>query len=434
MARKLKIALWGYGYYGRDFDEALALNRSDECQVTALFDRRFESLREELREEARLFDPRYIEDLYHQGVFDVVAVSIFNQQQCEEQEAVLLGKGIPVATLNATDRFRSPETFPQCDAGLSLDQPGYRLFAYEGLHLMVSPRRKIPFVFDDAGLINRAYWRDYQLKQEPYARLFFPRVSEREVFLEGQWCILAKVYTKNYWHFHYEALDQVWILENSGYTGNYILNKTSFAPELLSLLGVDLGRVLWIEDLDSSLSYKIDRLICTCAARGSMKDAAPVLVEMAQHIVSQLPLTGNMYPERVFVKRIGSRKLLIDDKLLERYGFETIVPEELSALEQIRYFAHAKIVLSPHGANSTNSLYMQPGSVFVETFPNNYVNCCCLDTLALQDVRYIQVTETHYDSMRRIQENGEQRDPDYTINPVLFGLAMDTALHCSGDR
>ena len=68
-------------------------------------------------------------------------------------------------------------------------------------------------------------------------------------------------------------------------------------------------------------------------------------------------------PGRIFIRRTGTRRLLLPERseaMLERCGFRTVVPDGLPAAEQIRLFSRARIVLSPHGANSANSLYMPP--------------------------------------------------------------------------
>ena len=99
------------------------------------------------------------------------------------------------------------------------------------------------------------------------------------------------------------------------------------------------------------------------------------------------------------------------------------MPEELSVTEQILYFHNADIVLSPHGANSTNSIYMRPGTVFIETFPYNFVNACCYDTTYCGGLIYLQVVEPH-------GEPGGSDDMyrDYTISPRLLEMAIRNAI------
>ena len=135
------------------------------------------------------------------------------------------------------------------------------------------------------------------------------------------------------------------------------------------------------------------------------------------------PPTEKRYPERLFVKRIGSRRLDISENLRARHGFEIIIHEKLSAVEQIHHFANADIVMTPHGANSTNSLYMRPGSVFIETFPNSYVNYCCHYTLNIQGVNYLPVVESFFDSSGSLTS----RYRDYRIESRLIDMSIRNA-------
>ncbi len=373
-------------------------------------------------------DPADIERFYRAGLFDAVVVGIFNQRQREQVEYLLYGKGIPVVSLIRSPVFKPLEFFEQAPSELSLKWSGYSLCEFEGMRLEVQPHSGYPFIYDKNGNVNSAYWLDYHFLQEPFARLFRPSENAVEVELAGQWCVLAKVYAKNYWHFTFEVLDQVWMLEKSGYQGNYILNKPSFAPELLTLLGIDLKRVFWLEDFDEGTAYRIERLVCTVLNKNNGAHSARVLTEMAPDIVRNLPPSDISYPERVYVKRIGTRKLNVSEEMLRQYGFVTIIPEELSVAEQISYFHNARVVLSPHGANTTNSLYMKPGSVLIETFPNEYTIYFFLHTLRLQGVHYIPLAESKLDA----EGHPGGMFADYSIDPRLLEMAIKSAIQLAG--
>ena len=129
----------------------------------------------------------------------------------------------------------------------------------------------------------------YQLTMDRTLRLFQPRVLEPEIVLEGQWCLLAKHYNENYWHFTYEALDQLWLLETRGYRGDYILFNHDFVKDLVSLLGVGLDRIMWLENLEADRSYLIEELVCVAQDHMDRRKSAPVLVEMSRAPLAILP-------------------------------------------------------------------------------------------------------------------------------------------------
>ena len=424
MQHKTRFALWGYGPYGKDCESVLLQCWQDECTVEMVFDKQHAKLNADTGTKRQVFDPDEIHEYYVRGFFDAVAVTIANDQWTREVESILYAKGIPVVSLCPPVQFERPAQLSSYDPNLSLDQKGYSSCTLHNQHLAIMKCRHVPYVFDDRGVINGAYWASYQLSMDMTLRLFQPRVLEPEIVLEGQWCLLARHYNENYWHFTNEALDQLWLLETHGYRGNYILFKRDFVEDLVRLLGIDFNRIIWLEDLDADRSYLIEELVCVVLENMDRRSSAPVVVEMARTLLANLPPSDKRYPKRLFVKRIGTRRLDISEEFLARYGFETIIPEELSAEEQIRHFANADIVMTPHGANSTNSLYMRPGSVFIETYPNSYVNYSCNYTLNIQGVYYLPIVESFFDS----GENSTGRYRNYRIDSCLLDMVMRNAL------
>ena len=289
-----------------------------------------------------------------------------------------------------------------------------------------------PFICGEDGRLLSSLWVDYLFREYPLLRMITAPAAEDAVFLPGEWCFLSKMYASNYWHFTYEVLDQVFLLEKSGYAGRYILPRTPFAADLTALLGVDPGRIAWKEDFDPARVYRFENLVCTELLRDDRKRSAPVLLEAASRMLEALPGSDRPSPGRIFIRRTGTRRLLLPERseaMLERCGFRTVVPDGLPAAEQIRLFSRARIVLSPHGANSANSLYMRPGSVIMETFPKAYANACCLETAYLGGVYYLPVPETH-------GRLGRLPDPyaDYRIDPHLLEMSVRAAVALAEGR
>ena len=428
MSRIIPVALWGYGQLGKDIEQILSDNWPDLYRLTAVYDR------DHVRLNAagcrrHLLDPETLPEDYKNGLFESVIISVFDEQQHTAIADHLRKSSVPVLILDNSRLYKSPDFFEQTPFPLPVRQEGYAFYAYPSMYLNFEKTVPAPFVTDGSRHINRAYWLDYQIKKHPNLGMIRPAVKEPAVLLSGTWCLLAKLYSRNYWHFTYEALDQIWILEKNGYKGRYILPKTAFSGELLSLLGPDPERIVWLEDLDAQKTYHFESLLCTELLQDNKSCSAPVLLDMARHILSRIPDDHKSYPKRIFVRRIGIRKLLIPERFLEKYGFVTIIPEELSVSDQIRFFRNADIVLCPHGANSTNSLYMRPGSVFIETFPGGYNNPCCLETLTAAGVYYLPVTEivTDTESVR------DAFDKDYTLPESLLKSVMKNALILAGD-
>jgi capsular polysaccharide biosynthesis protein len=101
----------------------------------------------------------------------------------------------------------------------------------------------------------------------------------------------------------------------------------------------------------------------------------------AEFLRSRLvPATYRRVPgRRLYLTRGPSknnRSVLNDEEVraaLARRGFELLDPSTLTMDEEIRVFAEADIVVSPHGAGLTNLLFMSPGSLVCELFPGHNV-------------------------------------------------------------
>ena len=104
---------------------------------------------------------------------------------------------------------------------------------------------------------------------------------------------------------------------------------------------------------------------------------------------------------------------------LKPHGFEVIVPEKYSILEQIKLFANVDILVTPHGANSTNVLYSKKGTTFVECFGHYWVNPCMVTTVDLLDLDYHMICERF---MHNIPNSGSSSN--YIIDITIFKCIM----------
>ena len=82
---------------------------------------------------------------------------------------------------------------------------------------------------------------------------------------------------------------------------------------------------------------------------------------------------GELAPERIFVKRNSSVRKLINEPQIEpilaALGFISIDPQELSFVDQVRLFSHAKVVVGVTGAAMANAIFCQPGTQVAVLMP-----------------------------------------------------------------
>ena len=420
---KQKIALWGYGFLGHDLERALKECWSDRYEVTAIFDREYEKFSHDSETIHPVLDPETIEARYKAGLFDQVLISVHDQGAMKKIRNSLLTQHIPVMSLDPLTTVKPPEQCNQTDTDPVFSQEGYSVFTFVDQYVLFAPRALYPMVYDTDGSVNGAFKFGDHLSVEYFSDFFKPVHMEQALLLKGEYCMLASVFSRNYWHFIYESLDKFWLMEKNGYQGIYIVPGNQFIREFMTLVGVPAERLLFTDDLDMTALWKIEKLVRPVLNKSSdeRSKAAPLLCELAEKILLTLPQSNAPYPEKLYVKRTGIRKLLGADGLLEQNGFVAMTPESFPVAEQIRYFMNAKIVFSPHGANTANALFMTPGSVLIETFPARWLNPCCISELLSRGVYYLPLFE------EKDHAAGEGYSSDYSLQPEMIRSALINA-------
>lgn len=241
-------------------------------------------------------------------------------------------------------------------------------------------------------------------------------------------CALVRIWSFNYFHFLVEVCDKILIAEECGFKGQYVIYKNADAEKILTLMGVALDRVIWVEPKDIGKKFLIKKAIEIDGVTIWDKKTLPRVSAWCHDIVTNLVRNDNQeeYPQRLYVKRIGRRKLLGIERILKKYNFHIFVPEEHTLEEEIKYFYNADIVLCPHGAAIGNALFMRKGTAVVETCPCNFSNCGFGLSIAKErGLRYRQVVEQRIEP---IKEEGINRD--YSVyNPLLDYILKELIEH-----
>jgi capsular polysaccharide biosynthesis protein/tetratricopeptide (TPR) repeat protein len=84
------------------------------------------------------------------------------------------------------------------------------------------------------------------------------------------------------------------------------------------------------------------------------------------------------YPERIYISREKAqyRRVINEPEVwetLKKFGFAKIFLESYSVREQIRLFAHAKMIITAHGSGLTNIIFCQPNTEIMELASPNYI-------------------------------------------------------------
>lgn len=216
----------------------------------------------------------------------------------------------------------------------------------------------------------------------------------------------------NYWHFTFMALDKILELEDRGFTGKYLVCNYEYLRELLHLFGIQPDKIIYVNQGDV---YKVKNLH---VIDGYAKYDVKTIIKIRDRITERINKADLIsYPKKLYVRRIGpySRKVKNEEdviNLLKKYGYVMINPDELTVEEQIKYFMAADIVITPHGANSTNALYMHEGSRFIELFGREYIVPHMLQIIQNNKMSYQMLVERNY-----WERTGET---DYDIDLLLL--------------
>ena len=425
----MKIAIWGYGKYGRRMFESLTRFCSEEYEVVRVYDKDFQKLKSTEGEYClQIHNPEELSNDYRNRLFEKVLVCIFNHGASKEPQKLLQENSIPELHLGSPEDFYPVASFEQGKKPFEIIQEQYNFFVIKNLYGAKANYESFDrlYLFDDEGRVVKEHKDNYnsgyfELCDYPFV---FRHSKVEKTFLKGQYCVLAKQYSGNYWHFTYNSLDIIWILEKAGYQGKYVVPDAGFVSELLQLLDVPPERIISLRYFEHNKIYVFEEvfyIVCVMPDNEKQVYGTPVLFEAAEYIKKKLPVDPSL-PKKIYVKRIGKRKLIGADVLIAKYGFKTIIPENYSLREQMTLFFNAEIIFCVHGANSTNCLYMRKDTVFIEVFSSYWMKQYSLYALAAERVNYLPIS-----SLETVLITKEGYSRDFELPEVLLRMTIKNA-------
>ena len=423
----MKVALWGYGKYGRRMFESLTRFCSDEYEVVRVYDRDYQKLKHtEGKISLPIHNPEELAEDYKDGVFEKVLLCFLWYEVLSEQEKYLKKHSIPGLHIGTEDDFCSASDFEQGEKPFTIQQDGYSFSVLKNLYGAMAnyESNELLYLFNNEGKVLQGHWSHWLAKPNVhvYDYPFVLKNSKAEKsFLKGQYCILTKQNVGNYWHFTYQCMDIVWLLEKAGYRGKYIVPNKHYCNEILHMLGVAPERIIPLGMFEHNRIYVFEEVFCVSFSAAKEIYGTDVLIKAAADIKKKLPVDLSL-PKKIYIKRTGIRKLLEADALLEEYGFTSIIPENYTVKEQMTLFYNADIVFSVHGANSTNCLYMRKNTVFIEAFSNYWKDRWNLYTLAAGKIHYLPVS-----SLENVVECKNGRSEDFKIRETLLRMSIENA-------
>lgn len=238
--------------------------------------------------------------------------------------------------------------------------------------------------------------------------------------LSGRVAVLSSLSGNTYFHWIVDVLPRLELLRRSGISLEsidwFLVNsdRHSFQRETLSQLGIPAAKIIasdqhphiqatelivpafsghfgWLEPWALSFLRQTFRPLRSPSSQSGSNPANPAvaLSRGPQHTVrfSQAdvkygyrnPLqVSAALPERIYITRSNAnhRQILNEAQVLEqvaRLGFVSVELEALSFQQQVDLFAHAKLILAPHGSGLTNLVFCNPGATVIELVSPHYI-------------------------------------------------------------
>ncbi len=182
----------------------------------------------------------------------------------------------------------------------------------------------------------------------------------------------------NYYHWLFDVLPKIHILEKAHIPVDryYVATELPFQRDSLRALGID--RII------PAQKYPVisaDTLVTT---------TFPCLNGISKWSLDFLRnwFSPGQPKRRFFISRrdASMRRILNEEEfapLLEKYGFETVVPGKLSFAEQVALFRDAEVILAPHGAGLSNIVFAPSTAKVIEIYSPRST-CVCYWVLANQ--------------------------------------------------
>ena len=213
--------------------------------------------------------------------------------------------------------------------------------------------------------------------------------SKHQVFLEelppleqidGKVAILSTLSGNVYFHWIIDLLPRIEILRrgvNLAEIDWFVVNndRQPFQQETLTALGIPENKIM-ASDRHPYIQAKELVVPSFASYLGWLQPWG--LKFLRQVFLTDKILSKSGFPERIYVSRDNARyrRVLNEAEVretLEKVGFVTVTPESMSLENQIATFAHAKIIVAPHGSGLTNIVFCNLETKVIELFSPHYL-------------------------------------------------------------
>jgi capsular polysaccharide biosynthesis protein len=193
-----------------------------------------------------------------------------------------------------------------------------------------------------------------------------------------------------------DILPRVRLAKKAGYEvdffEHFIVNdvKAEYQKETLSYLEIPSNKLRKIPA--NSNGY-----LCEKAVLPSLPSFPGVVPpETIQYLRSIVPETSFQAGAKLYIDRGKSKRRKVPEEeriidWLKTQGFEVIDCGKMSVKDQAAAFAHAELIVAPHGGALTNLIFCRPGTKIIELLSSEYPNPCYRDLCCVAKLPYIGI-------------------------------------------
>ena len=183
---------------------------------------------------------------------------------------------------------------------------------------------------------------------------------------------------KNYWHWMFDTLQKLSILEKSKFNifKKYILLPSinqKFQIDTISALGIKKNNIV---DSESNNHLEAKKIIATDHPINLENNPTKSISNVPAWVIKWLKKSFLKKrkkfnsPNKIYINRESpNRKIVNNDEvkqLLKKNNFKIINPENYTFFEQINFFYNAKIIVGMHGAGFTNIIFCKKRTKIIE--------------------------------------------------------------------
>ena len=243
-------------------------------------------------------------------------------------------------------------------------------------------------LLNDLALVDIIQGKNWDIESQPVISQYSALV-ERENLPQDGLCLIGTQWgNSNIFHLLYDSIGKITILEKFF----NIDDLTFLIPE-----GVEnFKNILKAFNL-KYLIYKTNKIYygkflipsMTSYFGASSYDTVSILNKLSNRIID----SHNFDYDCIYIsrKKVNTRHIINEDELItylnSKMKFKLLYLEDLCFQDEISIFKNAKLIVAPHGAGLTWSIFQRAG-VLIEIFSPHYVNNCFGVLLRNPDVKY----------------------------------------------